>query len=297
MNKTWTFLGLIACFFNFGIFAQSMDKMGKLHIVAVENFYGDIANQLITGLSQDQVTVQSILSSEGIDPHEYESTVDDAKLLTKATIVILNGGNYDSWASKILAASPSKNRSIIKAIDVSKVKINKNEHYWYSFDNILNIAQKITEELSKKDVANTEAYINNFKTLKNSFSQLYYKIDNLKKHYENTPIGLIEPIFQYQSNIIGFKILTLPALQHAIEEGIDPSPSVLLNSLQQIKSKSIRIFICNSQTESPLAVQLKEAAIKAGIPVVTVSETVPKNMTYQTWMLSQLEQIEVALKK
>ncbi len=75
-------------------------------VVAAENFYGDIARQI----GGDRVSVTSIMSDPNIDPHEYESSVDDARALASADLVIENGGGYDDWMDKLLSASPRASR-------------------------------------------------------------------------------------------------------------------------------------------------------------------------------------------
>ena len=54
----------------------------------------------------DTVIVTSILSDPNVDPHEYESSVEDATAIATADLVIENGGGYDDWMDKLLSASP-----------------------------------------------------------------------------------------------------------------------------------------------------------------------------------------------
>jgi ABC-type Zn uptake system ZnuABC Zn-binding protein ZnuA len=77
----------------FGVAALEAQSAPLLHVVAAENFYGDIARQI----GGDRVSVTSIMSDPNIDPHQYESNVHDAKALSSADLVIENGGGYDDW--------------------------------------------------------------------------------------------------------------------------------------------------------------------------------------------------------
>ncbi|MGH7203449.1 MAG: metal ABC transporter solute-binding protein, Zn/Mn family, partial [Candidatus Levyibacteriota bacterium] len=70
-----------------------------VNVVAAENFYGDITKQL----GGSHVVVTSILSDPNVDPHEYESNVQDSIAISKADIVIKNGDNYDTWMDKLLS--------------------------------------------------------------------------------------------------------------------------------------------------------------------------------------------------
>src|SRR5690348_6477179 len=57
-----------------------------LQVVAGENFWGSIATQL----GGEYATVTSLVKSPTGDPHDYESTTDDARAVAQAQYVILN---------------------------------------------------------------------------------------------------------------------------------------------------------------------------------------------------------------
>src|SRR5947209_18012735 len=65
-------------------------------VVAAENFYGDLVKQL----GGSHVSVRSLLSDPSVDPHEYESNVQDGIAVSEAQIVIENGDGYDTWMDK-----------------------------------------------------------------------------------------------------------------------------------------------------------------------------------------------------
>ena len=65
---------------------QMQPNAGVVPVVAAENFYGDIASQL----GGNHVKVLSILSDPNADPHQYESSVQDAVAVANADIVIEN---------------------------------------------------------------------------------------------------------------------------------------------------------------------------------------------------------------
>ncbi|MEO8969997.1 MAG: zinc ABC transporter substrate-binding protein, partial [Ktedonobacteraceae bacterium] len=85
------------------------NSSAAITIVAAENFYGDIARQV----GGNHVSVTSILSDPNVDPHQYESSVQNSLTVSKANIVIENGDGYDSWMDKLLAASPNSNRTVL----------------------------------------------------------------------------------------------------------------------------------------------------------------------------------------
>src|SRR5438270_7813125 len=81
--------------------AASTGSSGSVRVVAAENFWGSIASQLAGSKAQ----VQSIIINPASDPHSYEPTAADARMLATAQLAIVNGIGYDPWAPKLLAAN------------------------------------------------------------------------------------------------------------------------------------------------------------------------------------------------
>jgi zinc/manganese transport system substrate-binding protein len=55
------------------------------------------------------------------------------------------------------------------------------------------------------------------------------------------------------------------------------------------------VLIYDSQTITPITTNLQNAARANDIPIVPVSETMPPNDTYQTWMMDELNALATAL--
>ena len=262
-----------------------------LNVVAAENFYGDIVKQL----GGSHVNVTSILADPNVDPHEYETNVNNAKAVFKANLVIENGGGYDSWMDKLLEGSPNSSRIVIKGFDSAPNKIPDNEHVWYSIDNAQFIAQVITNGLKKLDPTDSTAFASNNQTFNTSLNQIRQTMSGIKSKYNGTSVGLTETIFQYQTAPLGLKVLTPEEFQKAIAEGNDPPADSAIMAENQVKSKQVKVLIYNEQTVSPVTTRLQNDAKAAGIPIVPVTETMPSNKTYQSWMLSQLGTLSQSL--
>lgn len=267
------------------------DSPGVINVVATENFYGNIAQQL----GGNRVSVTSILANPNVDPHEYQASVQTEIIVSKAALVIENGGGYDDWMNKLLAAAPNSNRLLIKGYDVATTHLPENEHIWYSFDNVAAIAQAITNDLKQLDPAHSATFENNLQKFKQSLQPLRQKIAAIKAKYAGTPVGLTETIYLYQAVPEGLNVLTPFAFEQAIAEGNDPSASSLATTTDQIENRQVAILIYNEQTITPVTTNLENLARSKGIPVVPVSETMPPDQTYQSWMIDQLNVLEAAL--
>jgi zinc/manganese transport system substrate-binding protein len=260
-------------------------------VVAAENFYGNIAEQV----GGEKVRVISILSDPRIDPHEYEPSVNDAKAVAVANLVIENSGGYDDWMDKLLSGSPNRNRIILKAYAEAGNKLPDNEHVWYDIDNVQGIAQSITRALQKLDPASSSLFEGNFQGFQKSLVTVRRKIADIRARWNGAPVGLTETIFLYQTRPLGLVVMTPFEFQKAIAEGNDPPADTVVATENQVKGKKIKVLICNEQTISPITTKLQEEARSAGIPVVLVTETMPASMNYQGWMLSQLSSLAQAL--
>ena len=272
-------------------FTGSTTPSSALYVVAAENFYGDIAKQL----GGSHVSVTSIISDPNIDPHQYESNVQTAIQVSKAQLVIENGGGYDDWVDKLLSGSPNSNRLLIKGFDTAQVKLPENEHVWYSIENVATIAQAITNDLEKLDPANAASFEHNFQLFKQSLQPIRQKIQAIKSKYAGTPVGLTETIYLYQAVPLGLDILTPFEFEKAMAEGNEPPADTVVTAESQITHHLIKVLIYNVQTVTASTTKLENDARAQNIPIVPVSETMPAGKTYQTWMLDQLNILEQAL--
>jgi zinc/manganese transport system substrate-binding protein len=262
-------------------------------VVAAENFYGDIVQQI----GGSHVSVQSILSDPNVDPHEYEANTKSALAVSKAQLVIENAGGYDGWMDKLLSSSPNSSRVVIKAFDIAKFKLPDNEHVWYSIDNASTIAQAITDSLKKLDPTNATEFDSNLQKFQAALQPVQQKIADIKTKHANAPVGLTETIFLYQSGPLGLNVLTPPEFQKAIAEGNDPPANAVITAENQITKRQIKVLIYNEQTVTPITTKLENDAKSNNIPTVSVTETMPSGKTYQNWMLDQLNALEQALGK
>ncbi|MDN6374223.1 MAG: zinc ABC transporter substrate-binding protein [Brevibacterium aurantiacum] len=73
----------------------------ELSVVASTNVYADIVSQV----AGDFAKVSAVIDDPNQDPHSYEATTQDRLKLSKADLVIQNGGGYDSFMTTMLEAS------------------------------------------------------------------------------------------------------------------------------------------------------------------------------------------------
>lgn len=266
---------------------------GRLQVVAAENMWGSIARQI----AGDAADVTEIISDPAADPHLYESTVRDGSTLAKASIVIKNGLGYDDFIDKLMSASPNPNRSVISAEDVLNIHGNEaNPHLWYSVAGAQQVARAIADEMSAKDPTHANVYATNLAKFETSMQPLVQKIAQIRAAHNDAPIAYTERVAGYLVDSLDLQVKTPAGFAQAIEDGNDPSVADQTSMQALIASKQIKLLLYNVQATSPATEQIRSLADEANIPIVEITETIPKNYnSYQQWQLAQLDAIARAL--
>ena len=266
-----------------------------IQVVAAENFWGSIAAQL----GGDHVHVDSIITNPDTDPHDYEPTAADARTVTTAQYVIVNGIGYDAWADKLLSTNPGSGRTELKVGDLVGIEPGGNPHRWYSPDNVHQVIEAITADYKKIDPADA-AYFDQQKTVFETQTLAPYNqlISDIKAKYAGTPIGASESIVTPLAEGLGLTMKTPETFLDAMSEGTDPTAADKATIDQQIRTKQIKVYVYNSQNSTPDVVAQVNLAKSEGIPVATVTETLaPAGDTFQQWQVTELQGIEAALAK
>ena len=123
-------------------------------IVAAENFYGDIASQI----GGANVAVTSILINPDQDPHLFEASVETAKALANARIVIANGVDYDPWIETLLKANKAPGRKEIVVGQLVGRHAGDNPHLWYDPAYVKATASALAAALAAADPAHAADY-------------------------------------------------------------------------------------------------------------------------------------------
>jgi zinc/manganese transport system substrate-binding protein len=241
--------------------------------------------------------VTSIINNPASDPHTYEPTPADGRAMASAQYAIVNGIGYDPWAPKMIAASPSANRSVLTVGELVGVPAGGNPHRWYSPDDVHTVIEQITADYKKIDPADAAYFDTQKQTFETQGLGQYTKlISDIKSKYAGTPIGASESIVTPLAAGLGLKMLTPETFLNAISEGSDPTAADKTTVDAQIKGKQIKVYVYNSQNSTPDVQAQVDAAKAAGIPVTTVTETlIPAEATFQDWQTKQLQGIEQAL--
>jgi zinc/manganese transport system substrate-binding protein len=270
----------------------SAGASSELDVVAAENVYGSIAQQI----GGSHVAVTSILSDPNADPHLFEPGTANGLAVAGARVVIENGLGYDTFMAKLENAAPSSTRTVLTIADVLGVHgKDANSHLWYDVPRLGRIAGAIAGALERADPRHAPAYRAGLRRFERSLGPLRQEVARIRARFGGAPVAYTEPVPGYLVAAAGLRNLAPASFTRPIEEGSEPAPAAVAAMNALVAKHSIRVLLYNGQAVSPITAQLRDAARAAGIPVVPVSEMLPPHLTFQRWQLGQARTLAAAL--
>jgi len=262
----------------------------RIAVVAAENFYGDVARQI----GGDRVAIVSIMSNPDQDPHLFETTPAIVRQLAGAQIVILNGANYDPWMDKLLAAVPRADRIVISAAQLTGRRPGDNPHLWYDPATMPAVASALAGALTKADDAHASDYAARLKATLASLDRISQRITQMKAKHAGTVVTATEPVFGPMAQALGLTMRN-ERFQLAMMNDTEPSARDVAAFEKDLKERKVKVLIYNSQVSEKLTERLRDLAAKSKVPVVGVTETMPPNVSFQDWVLGELDALDKAL--
>ena len=83
--------------------------------------------------------------------------------------------------------------------------------------------------------------------------------------------------------------------QLAMMNDTEPSARDVAAFEKDLREHKVKVLIYNSQVSEKLTERLRDVARKAKVPVVGVTETMPPNVSFQDWVLGELDALDKAL--
>ena len=259
-------------------------------IVAAENFYGDVAQQI----GGADTKVISILNNPDQDPHLFEVSASVGRAVSAADIVVYSGIDYDPWMEKLLQAARSTKRTTIVVADLVGKKTGDNPHIWYDPATMPALAAALSAALIAADPDHKSGYEQRRARFEVSLQPIRTKVAELRERLAGTPVTATEPVFGYMFDALGMKVRNR-SFQLAVMNNTEPSASDVAAFENDLKTRHVKLLVYNSQATDPIATRMERIAKASHVPVVGATETEPAGKNYQAWMLSELAAVDRAL--
>jgi zinc/manganese transport system substrate-binding protein len=267
---------------------------GVLRVVASTNVYGALVEQIAGG----EAEVTSIISDPAQDPHEFEGSGRVQLALSRADVVIVNGGGYDDFAPRMLEASGNSGARVIDAVQLSGYDAGApgfNEHVFYDYPTMKVVATAIATALGNADPAHADAFDSRADGVVADLAQLIALENEIAVSTLGAGVVVTEPVPLYVLDACGFLNLTPGDFTAAIEEGSDVAPALLQSVLNLIGDGSAAVVVYNAQTGGPQTDAVLDIAAENAVPAIGVTETLPSGMTYVEWQTALLTSLQQAL--
>jgi zinc/manganese transport system substrate-binding protein len=255
-------------------------------VVASTDVWGSVA----AAVAGDHAEVTSIVTGANVDPHSFEVTPSDAAKLTDATLVVYNGGGYDHWVDDVLA-----DHRDVPAVDAYSLlqagAAPANEHVFYDLTVAKAVATDVADKLAGTDAAHAADYRRNAEEFNRRADGIVQVERAIAQSHPGAAVVSTEPVAFYLLRAAGVTDRTPGAFANAVEEGDDPAPADVAAVLDLITNRQVSALVSNPQTETPATKQIEAAAQQAGLPIVTVTETLPAGTDYLTWQRQTAEQL------
>ena len=254
-------------------------------IVASTDVWGSVAS----AVAGEYASVKSIESGASADPHSFEATPADVAEISDASLLVYNGGGYDHWVDDVIAADPE-----IDAVDAYSLRGTQgrdNEHVFYNLGVAKAVADEIAKRLGEIDSTHADQYRSNARRFGEQADDIATSEREIGKAHPSGSVIATEPVAYYLLRNAGIADRTPAGFASAVEEGDDPAPADVAAMLDLISSHQVSVLLFNPQTESPATKQIRDAAERASLPVVTVTETLPQGADYLTWQRDTVDEL------
>lgn len=267
----------------------------KPQVMASTSAWGSVA-QAVGG---NDVQVDSIVSDPSADPHSHESSPREAAQVSKADLVLTNGGGYDEFVDKVLASS-GEPKPTVRAFDSEHEppepgESSANEHVWYDLHAVQEVADHTADELSKIAPQKAAAFHDSAARFRAGVGDLQQQVEQIKQQSQGKKVIATEPVAHYVLDQAGLDDVTPESFVHAVEDENDPSPEAVAQLQDALNAHQVSAVVFNPQTESAVTKQVRDTAQRNQVPVVEMTETLPPGKDYLQWMGEQITNLGTAL--
>lgn len=263
-------------------------------VVASTDVWGSVA-QAVAG---DDATVSSIVTNGSADPHSFEASPSDAAAIADASIVVYNGGGYDSWVDAVLENHrnvPTVNAySLLNAAAVGEPQ-PANEHIFYELNTAKAVASRVAEKLAVDKPDKAAEFRSRAAEFGRKADAILQREREIGTARPGAAVVATEPVAHYLVRAAKVDDKTPEGFSNAIEQDTDPAPVDVAAMLDLITKREVSALLYNDQTSTEVTKKVRAAAESAGVPVMEVTETLPAGKDYLTWQSDTAERLAAAL--
>jgi ABC-type Zn uptake system ZnuABC Zn-binding protein ZnuA len=229
-------------------------------------------------IAGDAAEVENLLPS-GAGPHDFSLSPMDAKKVTDARVLVINGVGLEAWLDKVIDAANMHGDDDGKLIvaDTSRgVEVmNKDPHIWLSPQNAIIQVRNIRDALIKADPRNRDIYAANAEAYIISLNNLDSEISSEIKTWSKKEFVAYHSAFGYFARAYGLQQVAV--IQETPET--EPSPRHIASVVETIKAKGIKSIFTETQASHKI---ISSLATDLGLKVYSL-DTLEKGSPGRQW--------------
>ncbi|OGY57890.1 MAG: hypothetical protein A3D47_01235 [Candidatus Colwellbacteria bacterium RIFCSPHIGHO2_02_FULL_43_15] len=268
-------------------------------IKAVTSFYPlYFFAQNIAGDRADVVNI----TPAGAEPHDYEPTARQVAEIEDSNLLILNGGNLESWSKNIQESIVGKKTILVTAGEslvtqevTEEGKVVTDPHFWLSPPLAKQMIDKILQGFIKADLTNADYYINNSVNLKAEVNKLDAEYNSGLSNCKSKDIITSHASFGYLSATYHLNQVAITG----ISPDAEPSPKELAEVAKFAKENKVKYIFFESLVSPKLS---ETIATEVGAKTMVLnplegltSDEISQGKNYLTEMRSNLNNLKIAL--
>jgi zinc/manganese transport system substrate-binding protein len=259
-------------------------------VVVSVSQWGDI----VEDLGGDCAEVTTIVSGSSVDPHDFEPSPADLAAFDDAQLVVINGLDYDPWASDAVDAVASSPPTI-DAGELTGRAEGDNPHLWYDPVAVRAVADAVTRELSALSPQARSQFDARHAAWAASMTPYLEEVSRLAREIDgHVTYAATEPVFEYMADALTLVDRTPAGYVQAAATETDPAPGDI-HAFEDVLEDGVDLLVVNPQTQGAIPAQMREAGERAGVPIVDITESPPSSSTFVAWQLEQLAAVAAAV--
>ncbi|MBP1850298.1 metal ABC transporter solute-binding protein, Zn/Mn family [Rhizobium halophytocola] len=269
-------------------------------LTAVASFtvLADVVHQV----AGDHVTVESLIGPNG-DPHEFEPSPKDAKMLKSADLVFVSGEGLEGWMDRLVTASGFAGTPVTASAGIDTRTMDEDgetitdPHVWNDPNNVKTWVGNIEAALAKADPANAKAYAANAKAYLAKLSALDAQAHQA---FDSIPVSERKVLtshdaFGYFGRAYDVTFLSPVGLSTESEA----SAAGVAGLIDQIRAEGVKAYFFENSNDPRLVNQIAKAtgARPGGeLYVESLSDASGPAATYEQMMRYDIQQLAKAMK-
>ncbi len=298
----------------------SNNKPGEKIQNIVTSFYPMYIAALNLTEGVEGITVENLMSQQVGCPHDYQLTTNDMKKLEHADMLIINGGDMESYVEEVVSryndlviVDSSENISLLEGEEHTHEKEDMdhtheedvdhshdedtdhdteghdhgayNGHIWMDPTRYILQLENITRKLIANDSAHEEQYEENLKAYKQRIMKVWRQYEELGTSSQSQVI-IFHDAMEYILNCLGIEV----AYSIDIDGETSLSAGEIAEVIEEIKRHKIQVLFIEAQFDTNIANRIAE---ETGAKVYVLDTMVSGVMTKDAYINSLISNLSV----